>query len=346
MKVALISFRLGHADGVSIEAEKWKRALLKLGHHVFTVAGNAGVDRHVPGLDFNDSVEPDADAIREALADAEVVIVENICSLPLKPDASACIVRVLRDRPAILHHYDLPWQRERFVHFTGWPATDWAWRHVTINELSRDQLVRRGVDASVIPCAFDAPTTKGRGEELRAALRILPDAVLQLQPTRVIARKGIPSAIQLARALGAKLWITGPEEEGYVLDHEGLDILRGWPEGEWTMNDAYAACDVVSFPSLWEGFGMPVIESALHRKPLAVRHYPVLAEMARHGFRWFDVDRPEVAGDIRSFIAARHESWTTDWLDHNARVAMNEYSFDALGIRLRTLLDDVLGVRR
>ena len=53
-------------------------------------------------------------------------------------------------------------------------------------------------------------------------------------------------------------------------------VHRRLPAG-LTMDDAYVACDAVVFPSTWEGFGAPLIEAALHGRPLAVGEYPVEA---------------------------------------------------------------------
>ena len=64
---------------------------------------------------------------------------------------------------------------------------------------------------------------------------------------------------------------------------EGVPIAR-------TAADAYAACDAVVFPSTWEGFGNPTIESIAARRPLAAFHYPVLHEITAYGLRFFELD--------------------------------------------------------
>ncbi len=52
--VAIVSFRLGGGDGVSIEAAKWARAFAALGHRVVTVAGSGVADVVIPGLGLPD----------------------------------------------------------------------------------------------------------------------------------------------------------------------------------------------------------------------------------------------------------------------------------------------------
>jgi len=98
----------------------------------------------------------------------------------------------------------------------------------------------------------------------------------------------------------------------------------------WTRQDA-AASDAVVFPSTWEGFGAPVVEAALHRRALAVGDYPVAAELAGFGLRWFPVDDPE---PLRAFLADPDPAL----LDHNRAVALRHFSLDALTRQLGELL--------
>ena len=89
----------------------------------------------------------------------------------------------------------------------------------------------------------------------------------------------------------------------------GIPVRRGMPDGV-SMAAAYAACDVVVLPSSWEGFGLPLIESALHRRPIAVADFPVARELAAFGFRWFS---PADPGPLRGWLADPDPAL----LDHN-----------------------------
>jgi glycosyltransferase involved in cell wall biosynthesis len=338
---AIVSFRLGGMDGVSIEARKWGWALEQLGFRVVTVAGSGPVDRPVAGLEIDATAPPDDLDVARALDGAELVVVENLCSLPLNPPAAAAVARALAGRRAILHHHDLPWQRARFAGFPP-PPDDPAWVHVTINDLSRAQLAEHGIDAVTVRNTFALERVDRRAQAVshvatRTALGIGEGETLVLQPTRAIPRKEVPAAVWLAEQLGATYWLLGPAEDGYdatlaaVLAAATCRVIH--QPGRWDVADAYAACDLVALPSSWEGFGNATVESAVHRRPLAIGRYPVADELAAFGFRWFPADDPAA---VAAFLADPDD----DLLDHNEELAFTEFSLAKLPGRLDAVMRD------
>ncbi len=340
---ALVSFRLGGSDGVSIEAEKWAGALRLLGWRVITVAGSGPVDIRLDGLAMDAPEPPAAGEVVDALAPADLVVVENLCSLPLNPPAAALVATVCAGRPAVLHHHDLPWQRPHLAHLPP-PPDDPSWAHVTINELSRRELALRGIFATTIYNSFDPDPVTADGDTIgvgvRQALGVPRHARLLLQPTRALARKNVAGGLALASAVGGTYWLLGPAEDGYGPELDRLvagarcPVLLGAGAGKVPLPiaDAYAACDVVLLPSTWEGFGNPSVESATYRRPLAVGPYPVAAELAAFGFRWFDSARPAP-------LAAWLDDPDTELLDHNQRIAREHFNLADLPGRLGAVIE-------
>jgi len=335
---------------------KWQGALGQLGFATYTVAGDGPVDHLLPGLAIGAAEPPTPHDLDTALAPADLVVVENLCSLPLNPGAASAVAAALAGRSAVLHHHDLPWQRLAYVHHPP-PPTDPRWRHVTINELSRHQLANRGLAATTIYNAFavggdpddraggpdDGRATGrdggvGRGR-LRDRLGLDRGATLVLQPTRAIPRKNVAGGLELATRLGATYWLLGPPEDGFGDQLDALvasarcPVVLGSPEGDRpvAVGDAYGACDVVTLPSTWEGFGNPTIESVVHRRPLAVGPYPVAAELAAFGFDWFGLDQAER-------LAAWLQAPDPGLLDRNLAVAAAHFSLRDLPARIAAVL--------
>jgi len=338
---AIVSYRLGGRDGVSIEAEKWRWALGQLGFAVSTVAGEGPVDHRIEGLAIDDDSSPDHGALVRALDGADLIVAENICSLPLNPRASRAVAAACHGRTSVLHHHDLPWQRAHLADHGV--DDDPAWRHVTVNEISRAELAERGIAATVIYNAFDTRPPPGVRAGTRAGLGLRDEELVVLQPTRALARKNVAGGIALAEALDATYWLLGPAEDGFGPELEGLlssarcPVLHGAgrTHARERVEDAYAACDVVVLPSTAEGFGNPALESAVHRKPLCIGPYPVGRELARFGFDWFSLDEPR---RLAEWLLARDDSL----LEHNLAVARRHFSLADLPVRLRAVLSDLV----
>lgn len=69
---------------------------------------------------------------------------------------------------------------------------------------------------------------------------------------------------------------------GYISEHE-KDFL-------------YDKCRMVAFPSLYEGFGLPVLEAFAHRRPILVSKVSSLPEVAGNAAFMVDPEKPEEIG--------------------------------------------------
>jgi glycosyltransferase involved in cell wall biosynthesis len=332
--LVVVSFRLGGTDGVSVESAKWIDAFRRLGHRVTTVAGSGVADTILPALAIGAAAPPRREDVGRALAGADLVVVENLASLPLNPGAREVLYDALEDRAALFHHHDLPWQRPQWRDDDG-PRGEPGWFHVTINELSRRELAARGVEALTIYNSFDCDPPHGRRAPTRARLGVADERLILL-PTRALERKNVPAALALAEGLDGVLWLLGPAEDGYgptlerLLAATSAPFRRGLPEG-FDVHDAYAAADLVTLPSTWEGFGNPVLESVTHDRPLTVFPYPVLEEIRSFGFEFFDL---EALGEIDGFLAEPDPAL----LERNRAIARRHFNVADLPRRLGDLL--------
>src|SRR4030095_11924035 len=104
------------------------------------------------------------------------------------------------------HHQNFAWERERFVLngvtdylLAAFPPSLPHIEHVVINSMAQKELARRHALASVIiPNVLDFETPPPALDEYNADLRreigLREDDLFILQPTRVVARKGIEHA--------------------------------------------------------------------------------------------------------------------------------------------------------
>jgi mannosylglucosylglycerate synthase len=341
-----VSFRLGGDDGVSVEARKWAWALQELGFETRRVAGSIESDaqpddRVIPALaiDAGNNGPPDPRALRAALDGADLVVVDNICSLPLNVEAARAVAHVVRDHRGRIcfRHHDLPWQRRHLKHLDReFPPRIEGALHATINLRSRRELHARGyADATTVHNYFDLDPPAGNREATRAAFGFSAGEFVLLQPARAIERKNVPGALRFAQQLHGilpeldlRLWISGPAEDGYapvlerIIERAQIPVVLGRAP---TAHDAYAAADLVVFPSTWEGFGNPVVESVAYRRACVAYPYPVLAEIVAAGIRVFSTQQPE---GIAKFLVDTAET-RARYFEANVHRARFSYSLAA-----------------
>ena len=308
----------------------------------------------------------------------QALIVENAWAIPMHLPLGVALRQLVEEThmTVIGHHHDYWWERERFANSIVPDVLELAFppdlptvRHVSINSLAGQQLrERRGLDSLVMPNVFDFDQPRAKNprkirREMRSELGMNDSGLLVVQPTRVVPRKGIELAIELVARLqdpDAVLLITSPAgDEGleYLVglelmadaagvhlryaasrfepDHEGVPIGPAH-----TLSEAYLAADLITYPSLYEGFGNALVEAVFHGKPTLVNRYPVYeADIRPLGLRFVEIDgaiTDEAVAQVHELLASPRKRDAV--ARHNFRIGREHLGYGVLRERLPALL--------
>ncbi len=309
------------------------------------------------------------------------LVIQNALTIPMHVPLGVAIIEFLMETqiPTICHHHDFYWERVRFQISPiadylemAFPARLPEMQHVVINQAAREELAwRKGLSSILIPNVLDfdrpPPPIDDYNADIRQELGLEENDILVLQPTRVVPRKGIEHAITLLRRLGdprCKLILShSVGDEGMEYFHRLMELARD--EGVevryfgdrindkrhlddlgrkiYTLDDLYLHADLVTYPSLYEGFGNAFLEAIYFRKPIMVNRYSVYArDIEPKGFRvpTMDgfVDR-QVVDEVRRILD--DPRYRQEMVDHNFALAREYYGYPVLRYGLRTLLGNI-----
>lgn len=308
----------------------------------------------------------------------DVVIAQNVLCLPMQLPLGLALTEVLAETglPVIGHHHDFSWERERFkvnavpdILGAAFPPVLPRMRHVVIQSTAAAELRRRrGAESTVVPNVMDfetGPDRLGDPRAFRALAGVADDDIVLLQPTRVIPRKGIEMTIDLAAELAdprIKVIITHQDgDEGHEYgrslrekaDRLGVD-LRNAPvrhfsadPGQPTLADAYAAADLVCFPSLYEGFGNALLETFFYRRPVFVNRYlPYVTDIAPTGVQCIEVNGAVHPDAVKEVVRLLEDpSRADEAVARNYEIATEHFSFKVLRERYAPLVSEVAAVK-
>ncbi|HRQ39594.1 MAG TPA: glycosyltransferase family 4 protein [Chloroflexota bacterium] len=312
----------------------------------------------------------------------DALIPENVLAIPLNVPLGLALTEVIAETgiPTIAHHHDFAWERKRFL-VNGipdyinmaFPPDLPSISHVVINSQAQHQLARRrGVGSAIIPNVMNyeeaAPGIDDYSADLRERLGIAPDELFVLQPTRVVQRKGIEHAIELVRRLQrpAHLVIShasgdeGDEYEQRVREYAAMlgvptifcadifDDVRGQTaNGQKIYNlwDAYNHADLVTYPSVFEGFGNAFLEAIYFRKPIVVNNYSIYSTDIRpKGFRVIEFDEFVTDETVTQTRAVLEDPvLLAEMVERNYDLARHHFSYSLLRHKLRVQLENVFG---
>jgi glycosyltransferase involved in cell wall biosynthesis len=313
--------------------------------------------------------------------DLDILVAENALSIPMHVPLGLALAEFVAETaiPVIAHHHDLAWERERFtINAAGdllraaFPPVLLTIHHVVINSFAAKQIAMRTGERSVlIPNVMDfdtPPPEPAPPAQVRQALGVGPDERFLLQPTRVVPRKRIEQAIELARrlALPCALVIShasgdeGDEYAAYLRQYADLLGARVIFAGDrighgpaampgglplFSLADVYHAADLVTYPSALEGFGNAFLEAIYYRRPIIMRSYDIFQiDIKPKGFRvltFGDFIPDATVEAVRALL--RDPDGVAELTAHNYEIGRRFYSFSVLENQLRVLMNECFG---
>lgn len=413
--IGFVSTRFAGTDGVSLESAKWAQVFAADGHTCSWFAGkldrepersfcvpeaffghpeNAWINERIWGKYSRPPlvtarIHALVDYLKGALYDfirrfdASLLVLENAVSLPMHLPLGIALAELLSESrmPAIAHHHDFYWERDRFAVNAATDYLDMAFpprdpdlQHVVINQSAREELARRkAVPSVVVPNVMNFESPPPAPDAYAAAVReeigLAPSDVMILQPSRVVPRKGIEHAVTLIQMLGDpryKLVVSheaGDEGTAYrdmlaafarrngvdvrfiatrvgdvrQIDSEGKKIFTLW--------DLYPHAALVTYPSLYEGFGNAFLEAIYFKIPVLVNRYAIFGrDIEPKGFRIPIMEgflAEEAVREVKRLL--EDADYRREVVEHNYRVASSYYSYAVLRRSLRTLLTAIRG---
>ncbi|MCD6472420.1 glycosyltransferase family 4 protein [Candidatus Aerophobetes bacterium] len=240
--------------------------------------------------------------------------------------------------------------------------------YIAISEWRKNQLSQLfGVSESlikVIPNGIDIKSFLRISDsvwKMASHEKIFDEDLVMLFPSRIVKRKNYELAIRITEEIVAsgkrcKLLVTSPFDphnsdskeyydylqhlikklglENHVLflidlkDKYGLDI------GYHQLRDLYKICDLLLITSSQEGFGIPLLEAAAMKMPIACTRIPSLLEVAKDKALFFEPD--ENPSDIAQKIVDYLEAQPTYFM---FRRVISKFSWEAI---YRDYLKDLL----
>ena len=141
-------------------------------------------------------------------------------------------------------------------------------------------------------------------QTLRAELGLDSDALLLGMVCRLVEQKGIPYALEAMRRIRvqfpqAHLVIAGDGEKADELRRLasalGMADRVHWLGWRSDAADLMAAFDLLLAPSLWEGFGLVLLEAMARRVPVIASHVGAIPEVIVHGESGILIEPRDVA---------------------------------------------------
>ena len=313
----------------------------------------------------------------------EILVVQNALSIPVNIPLGLALMEFITEKgiPTIAHHHDFHWERQRFHSFAAMDYLRSAFppilpniQHVVINSIAGMELSRRtGASWVLIPNTMDfkilPQDIDDFNRNLKEDIGLDENCFFILQPTRMVSRKGIETSVELvSRLRKPNCALVIPHEggdEGFSYQERvenyakfmGVDLRiiskrigkkRGVDADgrkKYTLWDIYPHADLVSYPSLYEGYGNAFVEAIYFRKPVLINRYTIFeADIEPKGFDVISFDHFITSDTIRDLQALYDDpERLKDMAEKNYMLGWRYLSYEMLEEKIEALLTNIYG---
>lgn len=326
MRLALVHYTAPPViGGVERVLGQQAELLARQGHQVVIVCATKGAKVNGATMEYAPNFY--VKRVLSALSGCEVVLVHNMFTMPFNWEASKTLALITREMTGtrfINWVHDVDVDRETFA------SLELRASHIAVSESRRAEFCAmsglKPSQCAVIRNGVDVPATLGltpRVAALAAKHALLERQLVLFHPARLLARKNVEFGVELTAALrkqgvDAACVVTAakdphrPESSDYAAKMRALVVKRKLQDAVIFMGDGlepdeadvrglYALADAVLFPGRAEGFGLPLLEAALHRLPVVCSDIPAHRELEDRGAHFFKLTEEPAAVAKRIF---------------------------------------------
>ena len=409
--IGFISTRIAGTDGVSLEIEKWVNVLERNRYDCFYFSGENDrppeqcmlvEEAHFQHPDIMEihnqcfgkqtrsrEITKRIHKVREYLKDQiykfvkrfdiDLIIPENALAIPLNVPFGMAMTEFIAETgfPAVAHHHDFSWERERFLinafeDFLAWafPPNLPTIQHAVINSIASEQLShRKGISNTIIPNVYDFANppedTNVCSKDIKDRIGLKEEDLFILQPTRVVPRKWIERSLEIVNLMELEnpvLVLTHTaDDEGDVYNQRVEEYARrlgvkmvsiehlvgpeedynNHNEKKYTIGDVYQCADLVTYPSGYEGFGNAFLEAIYYKKPIVVNRYSIyIADIEPKGFDTISIEGFVTDQTIEKISAVlTNEERKRQMVERNYEIGDQYFSYEVLERRLLHLIN-------
>lgn len=313
----------------------------------------------------------------------DILVIQNALAIPVNIPLGLALTEFIIESgiPTIAHHHDFYWERQRFHSFaamdylkSAFPPDQPNIQHVVINSLAGFELARRtGGSWTLVPNIMDFKMLPQEiddyNRDFRSEIGLDENCYLILQPTRLVSRKGIETSIELISRLGIdNTALVIPHEagdEGFSYQQRVEDYARFMKVNlrimsdriakqrgrdkdgrkQYTLWDVYPHADLVSYPSIYEGYGNAFVEAIYFRKPVLVNRYQIFeADIEPKGFKVIAFEgyiTGETVEQVRQTLNSPET--LSEMAEENYMLGWRYLSYEMLEEKLEALLTNIFG---